>query len=99
MEADAIELDDHPELALLAERISTGAACRLTRNGKTVARVTPEPTWVDTRGRGPDWQPSEDDINRALGAAGSWADVDTEEFIANIRRWRDEAPVKPPVEL
>jgi antitoxin (DNA-binding transcriptional repressor) of toxin-antitoxin stability system len=99
MDSDAIELDDHPELGLIAERVSSGKPCRLTKHGKTVARVTPERQWVDTRGRGPDWKPSEEDIAAFRRSAGSWAGVDIEEFIANIYRWRDESPFKPSVEL
>lgn len=99
MDSDAIELDEHPELAALAQKVEEGVPCRLTRHGRTVARVVPEPEWVDTRGRGRDWKPSAEEMAAFHRAAGSWADVDTDEFIANIYKWRDEAPFKPSVEL
>ena len=100
MEADAIELDDHPELAALAEKVEEGVSCRLTRHGRTVGRVTPEEDeYEDALGRGRNWKPSDEDVQRAMNAAGSWADVDIEEFITNTYKWRDEAPFKPSVEL
>ena len=84
--------------AALARQVEEGVPCRLTRYGRTVARVMPEPGWVDIRGRGIDWKPSAEDKAALHRAAGSWADVDIDEFITDSYKWRERAPFKPSVD-
>ncbi len=96
-EGDSIDVGESPELAAVVDRVvASGQPCRLTRKGETVARLVPARQPVDALGRGPDWKP---DLEAGRRAAGAWADVDVDKFIADIYRSRDEAPPKPPLDL
>jgi antitoxin (DNA-binding transcriptional repressor) of toxin-antitoxin stability system len=81
---DTIELDDHPELAALADRIAaTGRPCRITRHGKEVGRLipgaaeTPEPVDI----RGPNWKRDPDASRRA---AGAWVGIVDDDLVEQI---------------
>jgi antitoxin (DNA-binding transcriptional repressor) of toxin-antitoxin stability system len=93
MPDDTIELDDHPELAALAERLeATARPCRITRHGKTVARIVPSTIPGDPETtepvdiRGPNWKPDPTGLERA---AGGWADMDVEAFKKYIYEARE----------
>jgi hypothetical protein len=91
-EVKAIDITNVPELLRLAEEVRTTGEPRLLRlNGEDLAIVRP------TRKRARR-SPSKADYEAFLSSAGSWKDVDTDEFVAAVYESRSRSS-RPPVEL
>jgi hypothetical protein len=91
---ETLDIDTMPELARIADEVAaTGRPRSLRRGGREIAILQP----VDRANRRRR-KPSEKDIEAFRASAGSWKDVDTDKFLADIYASRDMAP-RPPVDL
>lgn len=90
---DSLAIDDLPALAEAAARVlASGEPCELTRDGTPVARIVParQPARPEPTAAGRE---------AFANAAGSWADVNVEQFLAAVYAHRDmgidRAPLQP----
>lgn len=94
-ELKPVDVSRVPELLSIAEEVrASGVGRLLKRNGEELAILAPvtrtrKPT---ARGR------SKADYEALLAAAGSWKDVDTDSFVADVYESRRRSS-RPPVEL
>jgi hypothetical protein len=97
-EDEALDVSASPELLRLAEEVrSTGRPRALQRGGETLAVIVPFP---EASGRQRRWRaPTAQDVAAFRSAAGSWADVGVEAFLADVYAARDVLDERPPVEL
>jgi antitoxin (DNA-binding transcriptional repressor) of toxin-antitoxin stability system len=92
----SVDIDDDPRLLQLTEEVNrSGEPLRLCRDGKPVAVIAP--AVLGRSGRRRQLSRSEA-MERFRSAAGAWADVDVDKFIADIYASRD-APGRPAVDL
>jgi hypothetical protein len=95
-ERDAIDISKSPDVLRLAEEVRRSNTPRMLRaHNQDVAIMMPV---ADTKRSKRKWVKTDADYQAFLDSAGSWADVDTEEFKRYIRERRD-ASSRPPVEL
>ena len=89
-----IDISAYPDVVALARRVGRGGDPRvLAVNGKEVALIIPLNSRRRVRRR-----PSAADIAAFHSSAGSWADVDVDTLLENIKESRSQPP-KPAVEL
>ncbi len=90
---ETLDIDGMPELSRLADEVAaTGRPRSLRRGGREIAVLQPIRSARRRR------EPSEKDIEAFRASAGSWKDVDTDRFLADIYASRDTPP-RPPVDL
>jgi len=96
-EQKALDVSASPDLLKLAEEVSrSGMPRKLRRNGETLAIIAP---FSDKRLRRLKKRDlTAQDIADFESAAGSWADVDTDQLLADIYAHR-EMSYRPPLEL
>lgn len=83
----SIDISDVPEILRLAEEVRRAGEPRvLRRDGEDLAMVVPMPRPRKT----PLKKPTAEDYAAFRGAAGSWADIDTDTLIEDIYRARGE---------
>jgi hypothetical protein len=81
-----IDISNMPDLLDLVEEVEeTKKPRELKLDDKVVAVLSP----VLTRGKNSP-KPTNVDYQKSLAAIGSWSDLDPDELIANIHRWREE---------
>jgi hypothetical protein len=87
-----IDITNFPELVRIAEEVRASGKPRiLRRDGEDLAILRP------TRKRA--WRsPSKADYEAFLSSAGSWKDVDTDTFVAQVYESRQRSS-RPPVNL
>jgi len=89
-----VDVSNNLELLSLAEEVArTGETIVLQKDSKDLATVVPTtgaPKWRPTK-------PTEADVTASRSTAGSWADVDVEEFMRYVYEGRRSS--KPPVDL
>ena len=91
-----VDIDDDPRLVRLTEQVNrSGEPLRLCRDGKPVAVIAPAVPGGSGRRRKLSHFEA---MDRFRSAAGSWADVDVDNLLADIYASRD-APGRPPVDL
>ena len=94
----AIDISNMPELARIAEEVrSTNEPYVLWRAGEEVAILMPA-RLAGKRRRRVKRVPTEAYYEAFRSAAGSWMDVDTDKFLAEIYESRRSSS-RPPVEL
>jgi hypothetical protein len=80
-----IDISSIPELRDLVEEVEATKKPRaLKRNEKVVAVISPV---LEEK---PDTSKKDAAYRASLAAIGSWSDLDADEIIANIHRWREE---------
>jgi hypothetical protein len=80
-------------LSEMAEAVSADKEPRiLERDGKEIAALISIEDLNRLLSRGP----TPEDIQRALDAAGAWRDMDTDELVERVYRWRHDSPPSPP---
>jgi hypothetical protein len=85
-----IDISNMPELRDLVEEVEAAKKPRaLKRNEKVVAIISPV---VEEKTETPQQTAA---YQSSLAAIGSWSDLNAEEIIANIYRWRNEGS-RPP---
>lgn len=90
---DTLDIDTMPELARIADEVAaTGRSRSLRRGGREIAVLQPIRSARRRR------KPSAKDVDAFRMAAGSWKDVDTDRFLADIYASRDMPP-RPPIDL
>jgi len=83
----SIDISDVPDILRLAEEVRRAGEPRvLRRDGEDLAMVVPMPRPTKTRLK----KPTGADYAAFRGAAGSWADIDTDTLIEDIYRARGE---------
>jgi hypothetical protein len=83
----AIEIGDVPEILRLAEEVRRAGEPRvLQRNGESLAVVVPLSKLAPVQFK----KPTAGDLSAFRRAAGSWADIDTDELVDTIYRGREE---------
>jgi hypothetical protein len=91
-----VDVSKLPELLSIAEDVrASGVGRLLKRNGEELAILAPvtrRARKATARGR------SKADYEALLAAAGSWKDVDTDAFVADVYESRRRSS-RPPVEL
>jgi len=94
--AKPIDISEMPDLLRLAEEVrSTNEPRLLTRNSEELAVVVPVAAHAKKRrGR----VKTKADYEAFRGAAGGWADVDTDRLIEDIYEARRRS-IRPPIEL
>lgn len=91
---EELDISAMPELRRVAEEVAASGRPRLlTEDGRALAEITPTSRRSVRRRASPAAQ-----RRHFLAAAGSWADVDTDQLLADIYASRD-APGRPPLEL
>jgi PHD/YefM family antitoxin component YafN of YafNO toxin-antitoxin module len=89
-----ITLRDDGELEDLARAVCDDQEPRiLERNGVPVAAIVPIGEWRRRR----EWNPSDEDIQRSLSAAGGWKGLVDDDLADQVMRTRHEQPIRPPV--
>jgi hypothetical protein len=95
-ERETIDISHNPDLRRLAEEVRHSNAPRVLRaDDKDIAVVMPI---ADLPKRKRKRARSDADYQAFLDSAGSWGDVDTDEFLRYVYE-RREASSRPPVEL
>ncbi len=95
-ERDILDITHNPELLRVAEEVRRSNTPRVLRVAdEDVAVVVPVADRPKRRGKR---LKTEADYQAFLASAGSWADVDVDEFHRYLRERRD-AGDRPPVEL
>lgn len=93
---ETIDISKSPDLLRLAEEVRRSNTPRVLRaDNQDVAVMMPV---ADTKRSKRKRVKTDADYQAFLGSAGSWADVDTEEFKHYIRERRDTSS-RPPVDL
>lgn len=84
---------DRDAMAAIEAVQEDGVPREIERDGKIVAVVSaPKGT------KRPDWNPTKEDIEAALSAAGSWKDFpELADLAERIHKWREESPPSEPV--
>jgi hypothetical protein len=95
-EREILDITDNPDLLRIAEEVRRSKTPRVLRAGdEDVAVVMPVADRTERRRKR---AKTEADYQAFLDSAGSWADVDVDEFRRYIRERRDTGD-RPPVEL
>ena len=95
-EREILDITHNPDLLRVAEEVRRSKTLRVLRaHDEDIALVMPVADRPKRRSRR---ATSEADYQAFLASAGSWADVDVDEFKRYIRERRD-AGDRPPVEL
>jgi hypothetical protein len=94
-ELKPVDVSKLPELLSIAEDVrASGVGRLLKRNGEELAILAPVTRARKATARGR----SKADYEALLAAAGSWKDVDTDAFVADVYESRRRSS-RPPVEL
>ena len=81
-----IDISKMPDLLDLVEEMeATKKPRELKRDDRVVAVLSPVLEWDKDAPR-----PTKADYQKSLAAIGSWSDLDPDELIAKISRWREE---------
>lgn len=98
---DVLDVGSSPELLRLAEEVrSSGKAYVLQNNGEGLAVIRPlSANGRRKRSRQPGKPLTEQAIADFNAAAGGWADVDLDSFLADVYASRDQPGARPPVEF
>lgn len=97
-EEDMLDVSASPELLRVAEEVHTSGKARvLQRNGERLAVIVPLP--AQPAGRHKPRQLTPQDVADFFGAAGGWADVNLEQFLADVYASREQPGDRPPVEF
>lgn len=90
-----IPLEPDTDFGAVVEAVHADKQARLIeRDGEALAVVAPLEDYADAV----DMPKSRRFQDRLLALAGSWSDLDADKMIAEIYRWRHEAPPSPSVE-
>jgi hypothetical protein len=82
---------DHDAMAAIEAVQADGIPREIRRGGEIVAIVSPPEAGLE-------WNPSKEDIEAALSAAGSWKDFpELADLAERIHKWREESPPSEPV--
>ncbi len=93
---ESVDIAAWPELVRLAEDVrATGRPRTLRRAGETLAVIAPLPSAGGRRLKKRTLTPRAIEVFRS--AAGSWADVDVDRFLADVYAARDVPDERPPV--
>lgn len=83
----SIDISNMPELVRIAEVVeATKTPRELKRESKTVAMIIPATNARPKKKR----EKTKADYEAFKAAAGSWKDIDAEQLVADIYRWRQE---------
>ena len=89
-----VDVSGNPELRRLAEEVAlSGKPVVLADGGRDLATVSP----AKRSSRAMIQKPSKADVKASREAAGSWVDVDVEDFMRYVYEGRQSS--KPPVDL
>lgn len=84
---------DRDAMAAIEAVEEDGVPREIERNGKIIAVVN-----APKRTKGREWNPSKEDIEAALSAAGSWKDIpELADVAERVQKWREESPPSEPV--
>ncbi len=97
-EQESFDLNTSPEILRLAEEVrASGRPRALRRDGEVLAVILPVHTRKPSRLQKPKLSPQ--DIADFRAAAGSWSEIDVDQFLADVYAARDIPEDRPSVDL